>query len=132
MIDAVVDAMPLVVKMLLYGAASPVSRSISSLRMMRANSPPGTSLFRNWKVSSLCVAAKCNQLIGHLVVVLQGVDASASSQSCSAGRTRPRCEFARPVARVGVRSERWGREQAVACRAPANLREAVLVGCRRC
>ena len=59
MIVAVVEAMPLVVKMSLYGAASPVSRSISSARILIANSAPVTSVPRKWKISSRCVAAKC-------------------------------------------------------------------------
>ncbi len=53
MIVAMVDAMPLVVKMLLYGAASPVSRSMSSPRMVTASSPPVTSAPRNGKLSFL-------------------------------------------------------------------------------
>ena len=59
MIVAVVEAMPLVVKMSLYGAASPVSRSMSSARILIANSAPVTSAPPKWKISSRCVAAKC-------------------------------------------------------------------------
>ena len=56
---AVVEAMPLVLKMSLYGAARPVSRSMSSARMVIASSAPVTSAPRNRKRSSRWVAAKC-------------------------------------------------------------------------
>ena len=52
MIVAVVEAMPLVVKMSLYGAASPVSRSMSSVRIVIASSAPVTSVPRKGKTSS--------------------------------------------------------------------------------
>ena len=56
---AVVEAMPLVVKTALYGAASPVSRSTRSARIVSARSPPRIVSPRKVYSSSLCRVAKC-------------------------------------------------------------------------
>ena len=57
-IDAVVLAIPFVVKTWLYGAASPVSRSMSSPRIVAASSSPVIYSPRKTNSSAACSLAK--------------------------------------------------------------------------
>ena len=49
----------------------PVSRSISSARIVAASSAPVRSAPRKWKSSSACAAGEMHKLIGQLIVILQ-------------------------------------------------------------
>ena len=73
MIVAQVEAMPFWVKVELYGPASPVSRSVSSVRISTASSLPGMLLAPEGERLVAVHGGEVHQLVRHLVVVLQGV-----------------------------------------------------------
>ena len=73
MIVAVVEAMPFWVKVALYGPASPVRWSSRSWRTVTASSPPLISLAAEGEGVPGVQGGEVDQLVGHLVVVLQGV-----------------------------------------------------------